>query len=243
MASLFHISRPEEGLQVVQHDLEALQPGLETHSRSVSSVTSFDKEKTAKVWPVQPRHSLQDQQRRIFGLRVTTICLLLALLGAIIAAVLAGVLVSKAHCNAATTTSDASAGTKTTTITTSASPTATPSSGCSSQAGQDWISPLSHLKYTRACNTYLDSSNQQYQNLFTAYQSSLDTCVAMCDSYNYWSESTNVTVAVWNWKGEGNQTPGICWCVQVDGNYTMASTEGQDSALRVGSYGEGAIPS
>ncbi|KAF2164857.1 hypothetical protein M409DRAFT_56226 [Zasmidium cellare ATCC 36951] len=241
MAAYLGRRAPEDGLHVAQPGLEVLQPGLETHMKTASSSTTWHDEKTGRVDDVKQWNDIE-KSKRLFGLRISTICLLLALLGAIIAAILAGILASKTHCKAATTSSNAP--TITTTITASGSPTGSAVvSECSSQAGQDWISPLSHLKYTRTCNTFLNSSLEDYQNLFTAYQSSLDTCVAMCDSYNYWTNSTNVTVAVWNWKGKTDQTPGICWCVHVEGDYTMSKIDGQDSALRVGTFDSDAIPS
>lgn len=118
-----------------------------------------------------------------------------------------------------------------------ATPTYTPLSDCPASNDTGYTSTYDKatdvqsgagLKFTKYCD--LASPISDSERIAEAFVYSFSDCVELCASFNYWSNSTNCTVAVYIPDGT---RPGNCWAGEVD-NVQVSSlntTAGTDVAL------------
>ena len=251
--------------ELTYEGLEVDQPGLEVKPTATYNQANIEQKDAYSLSTSPVHHHPYPREKRILGLRRATFWLTFALVVAVIAAIAAGVTAAELHIGSkggltkgnappgdtratttitATTTaaSQTTVYAATTTLNSYLSPTVVPVSDCHNNAGQNFTATQSGLSYTRACNVSLNSQYQTYNNIFVAPQPTFEHCIIMCDSYNFWMKTTNMTVAVWNWIGDGHQAFGSCWCVHVDGHYDVTVTPGQDAALQAGTFDASSLP-
>lgn len=116
-----------------------------------------------------------------------------------------------------------------------ATPTYTPLSDCPDSNDTGYTSSYDNttntgagLKFTKYCD--LTNPITDSQRIAEAFVYSFSDCVEVCASYNYWSNSTNCTVAAYQPDGK---RPGNCWTGKVDGLQASALniTAGTEVAL------------
>lgn len=116
-------------------------------------------------------------------------------------------------------------------------PTYTPLSDCPGSNDTGYTSSFdtstnSHtgagLKFTKYCS--LSSPISDSSRIAEAFVYSFSDCVEVCASYNYWSNTTDCSVAVYLPDGE---RPGNCWTGNVNDVQasSLNTTEGTDVAL------------
>lgn len=118
-------------------------------------------------------------------------------------------------------------------------PTVAPKSNCK-DSPEFYKSEDSGLTYQRFCNSALVNGVER-QNLMASYEGTFDGCVALCDSYNYYLQAKNMTVAYWDYSGSEDQGMGMCFCMQA-ADYTIASVKGTDVACLLGSFDDSDVP-
>lgn len=118
-----------------------------------------------------------------------------------------------------------------------ATPTYTPLSDCPDSNDTGYTSTYdtatiqqtnAGLKFTKYCD--LSSPITDSARIAEAFVYSFSDCVELCASYNYWSNSSNCTVAVYLPDGS---RPGNCWTGRVNNVQasSLNATQGTDVAL------------
>ena len=87
------------------------------------------------------------------------------------------------------------------------------------------------LTFTRYCDVAspLDG-NTKASTLSEAFVYSLDDCIELCASLNYWANEANCTVAVYDVKGS---RPGNCWVGRAEGVEGVGDLEEKDDGVTV----------
>jgi len=82
------------------------------------------------------------------------------------------------------------------------------------------------LTFTRYCDVAspLDG-NAKASTLSEAFVYSLDDCIELCASLNYWANEASCTVAVYDVKGS---RPGNCWVGKAEGVVGVSDLEEKD---------------
>ncbi|KAL7622409.1 hypothetical protein AAE478_007914 [Parahypoxylon ruwenzoriense] len=88
-------------------------------------------------------------------------------------------------------------------------PTSIEESGCPGRNGDTIVK--AKLSYKVYCDSDLTGNN-----LASLVTRSLEECLSMCDSINFFQNRSDVG-SVYNEAGTGTQTPGTCWCKGGDG--------------------------
>jgi hypothetical protein len=87
------------------------------------------------------------------------------------------------------------------------------------------------LTFSRYCDvaTPLDG-NTKASTLSEAFVYSLDDCIELCASLNYWANEASCTIAVYDIKGS---RPGNCWVGRSEGVTGVGDLEEKDDGVAV----------
>lgn len=89
------------------------------------------------------------------------------------------------------------------------------------------------MSFTRYCNVnspFESSSTGAAKKLSEAFVYSIDDCIEICASFNFWGNKTNCTMAVYDVKGS---RPGNCWVGSANGVKVGESEEEDGFAVAV----------
>lgn len=245
-----------------QSGLEAVQPGLETaYHGGIEKVPVPESRPINGDIYTNGSGLLTPSQRRICGLRLPTFWLSLALMFVVILAAavgggVGGTIGRESRPSSSVTGSRSASGTNTAarsdahtitrTVTSQIAAATTRIAPCPEVNMLNYTSNSTGLTYTQVCNIDI-SPNESRQNLVNGVFDNFDACIAMCDSYNQWTATTNMNVIIWSFAGTGTagpQTKGNCWCITAPHGYgnKLVSITGEVGALLVGTFNPSNLP-
>lgn len=87
------------------------------------------------------------------------------------------------------------------------------------------------LTFTRYCDVAsLLNGNAEASTFSEAFVYSLDDCIELCASLNYWANGANCTVAVYDVEGS---RPGNCWVGKAEGVVGVGDVKEKDDGVAV----------